>query len=224
MKVCVIYGQTHKGNTYRLTRLLLDQLACEKEDIKEFRVNGIGFCTGCTQCILKDEKLCPHRKDLLPIIEAMEEADIIIMASPNYCMGMSGQLKNFCDHLGYRWMSHRPYDMRKKTGIGIATTAGMGAGKTAKDLCRQMFWWSVGRTWRLSFIMNAANWEEIPVKRLKKLNKKVKKLGQNINRSYKRVKPGIKGRILFQIMTLMHKNMAWSEIETDYWKARGWIN
>ncbi len=224
MKISVIHGQTHKGNTYRLTHMLLEQLECKKEDISEFYVNGIGLCVGCAQCIYKDENLCPHRNGMLPIIKAMEEADVIIMDSPNYCMGMSGQLKNFCDHLGYRWMSHRPFDMRKKIGVGIATAAGMGAGKTAKAICSQISWWSVGRTFRLAFALNAANWEEVSEKPMGKLQKKIRKLANKINRSYGRVKPGFKTRALFKMMALMHKNMAWNEIETAHWKDNGWIS
>lgn len=223
MKICVVHGQNHRGNTCRLTQMLLEQLDCEKDNIKEFHVGSIGQCTGCTQCILKHEKLCPHRVSMQPIVEALEEADVIILESPNYCMGMTGQLKNFCDHLGYRWMSHRPFDMRKKIGIGISTTAGMGAGKTAKELCKQLFWWSVGRTYSLSFVVNAIRWEEIPEKRILKLSKKVRKLAHKINGRYGRVHQSLKSRILFRIMTLMHQKMEWSETETAYWRANGWI-
>ncbi len=223
MKICVVHGQNHRGNTYRLTQLLLEQLSCEKENIKEFYVGGIGQCTGCTQCILKDEKLCPHRLSMKPIVEALEEADVIILASPNYCMGMTGQLKNFCDHLGYRWMSHRPFDMRKKIGVGISTTAGMGAGKTAKELCKQLFWWSIGRTFSLSFTVNAIRWEEISEKRILKLNRKVQRLARRINSRYGKVHQSLKSRAMFKIMTLMHRNMEWNEIETAYWKANDWI-
>ncbi len=223
MKIAVVHGQAHKGNTYNVTHLLLEQLDCEEEDIKEFNVNGISPCVGCTQCILKDENLCPHRDMTEPIIKALEEADVIILDSPNYCMGMSGQLKTFCDHLGYRWMSHRPYDMRQKIGIAISTTAGAGASKTTKAIGNQMIWWSMGRVYQLSFTVMAQKWDEINSKRIKKLNRKVRRLAAKINRTAGKVKPCIKTRVFFKIMTVMHKNAVWSEFENEYWKKNGWI-
>lgn len=33
MKIAVVHGQAHKGNTYNVTHLLLEQLECNKEDI-----------------------------------------------------------------------------------------------------------------------------------------------------------------------------------------------
>lgn len=39
MKVAVINGQSHHGNTYQVTHLLLDKLNCTAEEVKEFDVN-----------------------------------------------------------------------------------------------------------------------------------------------------------------------------------------
>lgn len=146
MKVAVIHGQAHKGSTYNVTRSLLDQLNCEEADIMEFQVNGMGQCMGCFSCILKDEERCPHRAQVEPIILAMEEADVIVVESPNYVMGMTGQLKSFFDHLGYRWMAHRPNgEMRKKIAVAISTTAGSGAKKATKDIATQFMWLAIGK-------------------------------------------------------------------------------
>lgn len=224
MKITVVNGQAHKGNTYQLTHMLLEQLDCNEGDIKEFNVNGMGQCVGCTQCILKDEKVCPHRAQVEPIIEALDESDVIIFNSPNYCMGMSGQMKSFCDHMAYRWMSHRPNGtMRNKIGVAISTTAGTGASKTTKAICTQFTWWAVGRTYQLPFTVSAYKWEEISKKRIEKLQKKVKKLANKINHRVGHVRPCFKTRFFFGMMTIMHEKMAWSELETEHWRANGWI-
>lgn len=148
MNVVVVHGQRHKGNTYKVTKMLLEKLNCEESDIKEFHVTNISQCIGCVKCIMEDEKLCPHYNEVKDIISAIDESDIIILESPNYCMNMTGQLKTFCDHMAYRWMVHRPVDMRKKIGVAISTTSGVGAGKTTKQIKEQLMWWSVGRVYR----------------------------------------------------------------------------
>ena len=57
-------------------------------------------------------------------------------------MGMTGQLKTFLDHMGYRWLSHRPHpQMFRKIGLAVSTAAGAGAKRVTKDLRRRYFFW-----------------------------------------------------------------------------------
>ena len=224
MKVAVIHGQAHKGSTYHATHLLLTQLQCEEKDIIEYTVNGISQCVGCFQCILEDEKFCPHRIQIEPIIKSIEEADVIIMDSPNYVMGMTGQLKSFCDHLGYRWMSHRPNgEMRKKIGVAISTTAGMGAEKVTKDIATQMQWWAVGKVYKTSFVVATSSWEQVDNKHKTKVQKKVNKISKKINARYGKVKFGIKGRFFFFIMKKMQEGMGYNPVDVAWWRKNGWI-
>ena len=223
MKITVVHGQKHKKNTYKVTQILLKQLNYIENNISEFNINEISQCCGCTQCIMKDESLCPHYEEIKPIIKSIDEADVIIFNSPNYCMGMTGQMKSFYDHLAYRWMSHRPVDMRSKIGVAISTAAGMGASKVTKQIAEQMIWLSVGKVYRIPFTIGAPNIEEVNKKRLKKLDKKIKKIANKINKEAGKSKPCFKTRFYFKIMTIMHKIMPWSQIETDYWKDKGWI-
>ena len=224
MKIAVIHGQAHHGNTYGLTHMLLDRLHCDKEDIFEVNVNKISPCAGCVQCILKDEKLCPQREIMEPIVKALDDADVIILASPNYCMGMTGQLKSFCDHLGYRWLSHRPAaGMAGKIGVAVVTTAGAGAGKTAKSICQQLLWWGVGRSYRLPFAVHAEDLSKISAKQTASLERRVSALAAKINAGAGQSKAGFKAKTMFAVMTWMHRKMAWSPLETAYWKEQGWI-
>jgi len=224
MKITVIHGQAHHGSTYHLTQLLLEQLDCSKMDVTEFKVNGISQCIGCFQCILKDENRCPHREQIAPIIQSMETADVIVMASPNYVMGMTGQLKSFCDHMAYRWMSHRPYgEMKNKIGVAISTTAGTGAKKATKDMATQFRWWAVGKSYELPFTVAASSWGEVDNKKRMKLEKKVKKLGRQINAKCGNVKPGIKSRFLFYMMGKMQKGMGYNAVDVSWWEKHGWI-
>ena len=224
MKVAVIHGQSHHGNTYQVTHLLLDKLNCTAEEVKEFDVNQISSCVGCFQCILKDEKKCPHRLQIEPILEAMDEADVIIMASPNYVMGMTGQMKSFCDHLAYRFMSHRPNaDMKKKIGIAISTTAGAGANQVTKAIKEQFFWGSVGKSYALPVIVSAFSLEEMKPEKKQKLTKQIKRLANQVNANAFKVKPGLKTNMMFGIMRSMQSGMSYNPVDTMYWKEKGWI-
>ena len=82
-------------------------------------------CLGCWTCFNKDLTHCPHYKKLKPLMDAMDEADVVILASPVYVYHATGQMMAFLDHFGTRWMVHRP-DARafQKQGVAIATAAG----------------------------------------------------------------------------------------------------
>lgn len=169
MQVVIIHGQQHQGNTYRLTQMLLHKLHCTPTEIQTFFVNGMPQCVGCCQCMMQDETRCPHHEQVAPILTALDQADVILLTSPNYCFEMTGQLKSFCDHVAYRWMIHRPADLRQKIGVALSTAAGGGARSVTKSLRRQMQWWSVGRVYQLSFLMQVENWADIPTRRMRKL-------------------------------------------------------
>ena len=224
MKVVVLNGQNHKGNTWNVTQLLVDELSNKSETVVEFQTNEIPPCIGCFYCFLKSEALCPHRLVVGPIIEAIEQAGIIIAESPNYCMGMSGQLKVLFDHMAYRWMSHRPHpSMKQKIGVAISTTAGMGAGKAAKDIARQMFWWGIAKTYRLAFAVASMSWAEVNENKRMKIEKQVKGIARRISKAYDKTKPGIKSRLIFNMMKSQQKGMSWNPTDRKHWESNGWI-
>lgn len=218
MKVVIVHGQSHQGNTYRLTELLVEQLDCSKEDIQTFYANGISQCVGCLQCVLKDEALCPHRDQITPILTAMDQADLLIFTSPTYCYEMTGQLKSLCDHFAYRWMIHRPSDMRTKLGVAVSTAAGGGAPAVTKSIQRQMQWWSVGRTYRLPFTVRAKSWADIPEPRMKQLRKKTRSLARTLNRKVGHSRPSLTVRMKFQLMRRLNLHSDWNEVDRIYWE------
>lgn len=225
MKVAVVHGQAHKGSTYYLTQMLLDKLKSNSEDISEFYVNGIEDCIGCFQCIMKDENICPHRSQIKEIIQGIEEADVIVIDSPTYVFSMSGQLKTFFDHMGYRWMSHRPHaSMNKKIGIAISSAAGAGASKTTKQIASQLFWWGVGKTYKIPFTVSAMGWDEVNDKIKEKADKKMTKIADVILHQVDCVKPGLKSKLMFLIMKQMQKGMGYNQVDVKHWKDNGWIS
>ena len=83
---------------------LLRQRGVGEEDVRAFHLphDVPDFCIGCNTCFFEDEAHCPHADRMQPIAEAMDAADLIILASPLYTMGMSGSMKNLMDHFAYR--------------------------------------------------------------------------------------------------------------------------
>jgi multimeric flavodoxin WrbA len=225
MKIVVIHGQSHKGSTYHITKLLVDRLAKEDGEVLEFQTNDLRHCTGCFNCIMKGEELCPHKGEIQPIVKAIEEANVIIIESPNYCMEMSGQLKTLFDHMAYRWISHRPHpSMVNKIGVAVSTTAGVGAGGVTKRICKQMFWWGIPKTYRVAQAVAAMSWKEVKPEKKAKIEHKLDKLAKQIEHKTGRVKQGIKYRFLFRLMGKQQKINNWNPVDRNHWLKNGWIS
>ena len=89
LKAVIIHGQNHKGSTYHIAHMLAEKI--EGEITEFFLPRDFGeFCVGCNTCFSDEEKKCPHYDKLAPIPEAMEEADVIILASPVYVVHATG--------------------------------------------------------------------------------------------------------------------------------------
>ena len=222
IKITVIHGQSHKGSTYHIAKILSDKIGGEVTEFflpKDFS----SFCMGCTQCFEKTEKMCPHYESLQPITKAMDESDVIILASPVYVYHATGAMKAFLDHLGYRWMVHRPEEsMFHKQGVCISTAAGGGMKSTNKDMKDSLFFWGVGRIYQIGVAVAAISWEKVNKKKKKRIEKKTTKIANEIKKRCGRVKPSLKTRMLFQVMRLVQKN-GWNEADVKYWKEKGWI-
>ena len=120
------------------------------------------FCTGCTSCFEKSEKLCPHYKELEPLTKAIDNADVIILASPVYVYHATGAMKVFLDHYGYRWMVHRPEEkMFSKQAVCISTAAGAGMKSTNKDMADSMFFWGIGKTYKYGVAVMEISWDRV---------------------------------------------------------------
>lgn len=224
MKILVLHGQKHKGSTWNVTRLFLEKLVTESDEVDEFFVNDLPDCCGCFTCILRDEAKCPHRDVYGPIIEAFEAADVVVAETPNYCFGMTGQLKTFLDHMAYRWIPHRPLPaMQRKVGVVICTTAGSGAGTAARQVARQLFWMGVPKTYRYALGVQASCWEDVQPVRKSQAEKHTERLAGRVRKKLPGVHRGIRQWFLFQIMGFMQSKDMGNPTDKAYWQANGWI-
>lgn len=230
MKVVAIYGNTRQGSTWNTTQLVLHALAARGSlESKEFFLprDLPHFCHGCFTCFMKGEQACPHAQFVSPIVEAMAEADLVILASPSYGLDVSGAMKALIDHLCFMWMSHRPNPaMLNKVGLSIVTTAGAGLRHSTKTLRNSLRFWGVKRIFSFKKAVAAAKWSDVPEQNKQKIEKKADALASKIVKTIShihRLRPSLLRSILFRLMAGAMKKNAWSPVDRAHWISQGWI-
>jgi len=225
MKVVMLNGQNHKGSTYHIGKKIFDKLPGDNE-IKEFffprDLNH--FCLGCYSCI-EDMSACPFYAEKEAIIRAIDEADILIVTTPTYCMHMSASLKAFFDMTFDLWMSHRPMkSMFSKRAVIISTSAGSSPKSAMKDVEDCLFYMGVPEIIKYGMAVQAMNWDGVSEEKKNKIDKDIEGIARRLS---KKGKPAvhIKTRFIFMMMSLIQKN-GWnsSPVETEYWEENGWLN
>ncbi len=221
MKITIIHGQSHKGSTYHIAHELADKIGGEVTEFflpKDFN----DFCVGCANCFIKGEAKCPHYSKLAPITQAMDNADVIILASPVYVYHATGAMKAFLDHYGYRWMVHSPAGcMFKKQGVCICTAAGGGMKSTNKDMSDSLFFWGIPKIYKLGCAVAAVDWNGVSDKKRRQIDKATNSIAARILKNHGRVRVGLKTKGVFYLMRMMQKN-GWNERDAAYWREKGW--
>lgn len=135
MKILIINGSAHKGNTWKLVeeakRCLSeydDEVTFEEIHLIEEK---IPFCIGCSNCFRNGHEKCPHYNVISKIIEKIENVDGIIFATTTYNMRETALLKNLFDH--FCFMLHRPRFFKSKALV-ISTTGGVGGRAAVKSV------------------------------------------------------------------------------------------
>ncbi len=222
MKIAMIHGQNHKGSTYHIANMLAEKLDGEVTEFflpRDFHA----VCTGCNICFLQSETKCPHYEALSALTRAMDEADVIILTSPVYVYHVTGAMKAFLDHYGYRWMIHRPKAaMFRKQAVCISTAAGGGTRTANRDMADSTFFWGVGKTYCYGALVRALTWTEVSDKRRERIEKDMGRLAKKIKHKQGKVKPCIKTKAYFTFFRFLQQK-GLSEADTAYWKQKGWL-
>ena len=225
MNITMIHGQNHKGSTYHIGRMLAEALETEANITEFFLPRDLNhFCLGCYTCI-EDEEKCPFYEEKKRIADAMEQADLLIFTTPNYCMAPSAPLKAFIDLFYQYWIPHRPRkDMFSKKAVVISTTAGTGAGQAIKTVKRTLAYWGVPYIKTYGVAVQASCWADVKADKKEKIEKDMVALAGKIRRA-SCGKPSPYIRFLFHMMVLSRKNQVGDlPAETVYWKENGWLN
>jgi multimeric flavodoxin WrbA len=99
MKIVAVLGSPRpQGNSSTLARAFLQAAEKRGAEITEYPLNQMNFqgCQGCGTCKTKRDT-CILEDDLAPVLNAIRDADLLVLASPVYFGDLSGQLKCFFD-------------------------------------------------------------------------------------------------------------------------------
>lgn len=224
MKIVMLNGQNHKGSTYHIGRMIADKISGENEISEFFFPKDLNhFCVGCYKCI-EDETACPFYNEKKIIMDAVLEADILIVTTPTYCLHVSAPLKSFLDMTFDYWMSHRPKaEMFQKRAVIVSTSAGSSTKSAMKDVEDNLFYWGVPSITKYGISVQAMNWDGVKAARKEKIEKDTARIARKLSTG-KKPHVGIKTRFIFNMMGMMQKNN-WSSspVEKEYWEKNGWL-
>ena len=224
MKVVMINGQNHKGSSYNIGRLLVDEISGEKE-VKEFFLprDLNHFCVGCYSCI-KDETKCPYYEEKNRIMKEIEQADLLVFTTPTYCMAPSAPMKAFIDLTFSYWLSHKPREcMFSKKAVVISTAAGVGTKDAIKPVARTLSYWGISNVKKYGVSVQAMNWEMVSQNKKEKIQKKIKKLANSLSKKSGNT-VSLKTKFMFWFFAGMQKSdMGSGPEERQYWIEKGWL-
>lgn len=96
MKILVLNGSPRpKGNTKQMIEAFQEGAAASghQMDIVDVCQKRIAGCLACEYCHTKGNGTCIQKDDMLGVYKLLHEADMLVIASPIYYHGISGQLK-----------------------------------------------------------------------------------------------------------------------------------
>lgn len=228
MKITVVHGSARKGNTYALTKEILNSLSkISNMEISEIYVAELNlpFCSSCHLCFSKGEEKCPHYDVVGKIKDMLAGSNGIILTGTTYMWALNAAMKNFLDHFAY--LFHRP-EFFGKQGMVVSTSAGAGEKNVAKYLKTVMGQWGINasiivtqNTKERRLMSNNAGMAK---KQVEKINKAAEKFYGRL-KSTRQMPPSLKNIAVhnsFRAMSL--SEFSESERDTQFWSRKGFID
>lgn len=96
--VCLLGSPRLKGNSATLAGEFCNTARKRGAAVRTFALNKLSYrgCQACMACKKKRDK-CVLKDDLAPVLEAVRDCDVLVMATPTYYGEVSSQLKAFID-------------------------------------------------------------------------------------------------------------------------------
>ncbi len=96
--ICLLGSPRPKGNSATVAKHFCETAEKLGSQVQTFTLNKLNFrgCQGCMTCKTKLDK-CVLEDDLTQVLDAIHEADVLVMATPTYFAEISSQLKTFMD-------------------------------------------------------------------------------------------------------------------------------
>lgn len=219
MKILIINGSRKNGNTLQLANALVDSIRRnEPASLEVIHLSDLnmGFCSSCHGCFKSSEEICKDAAAVRAPRDAMDLADLTIVATPVYALQVSGLVKNWLDHFAY--IMHRPryYDKR---AVIVTTTAGAGTGSVVKYIRQLLPMWGVNTVYPLTATLFA---EDLMIDR--KLQGRISFLADTIvndfrGRKYRR--PSFYHLSIHTVFRVMNHLYSPGYVERLYWESNG---
>ena len=120
MDILVLNGSPRSnGNTKKMTEAFRSGALSvgHKVDVVDVCKLHIGGCQGCEYCHTKGNGECIQKDDMQKVYELLREAEMLVIASPIYYHGVSGQLKCVIDRFYSAAYPMKPPRLKKAAMI-----------------------------------------------------------------------------------------------------------
>lgn len=127
MKIVSINASPNKtGSTSFLLKTVEDELKQKGEDVVRFDLYDYSYkgCLACSSCSEPDAPYCSQNDDLIPLLQAIDEAEGILFGSPVYIGHVTGMGKTLFDRF-YTFLCNKQRKQRiKEKAYGFILTQG----------------------------------------------------------------------------------------------------
>ncbi|MBQ9048631.1 MAG: flavodoxin family protein [Solobacterium sp.] len=116
MKILILNGSPRiKGNTSSMTAVFTEAAEQHGHQVKEFHVcrMSIKGCLACEYCHGQGHGACVQKDDMQQIYAELKDAEMLVIASPIYYHGISGQLKCVIDRFYSALYPAAPKSLKK---------------------------------------------------------------------------------------------------------------
>lgn len=116
MKILVLNGSPRpEGNTKQMVEAFREGAESARHEVEVVDVcrMKIGGCLACEYCHTKGNGSCVQKDDMQKIYDSLKEAEMLVIASPIYYHGISGQLKCVIDRFYSATSPGHPKSLKK---------------------------------------------------------------------------------------------------------------
>lgn len=116
MRILVLNGSPHtKGNTKQMIDAFCEgaEAVSHQVDVVDVCKKNIAGCLACEYCHTKGNGKCVQKDDMQEVYSLLREADMLVIASPIYYHGISGQLKCVIDRFYSVAYPTKPENLKK---------------------------------------------------------------------------------------------------------------
>lgn len=128
MNIIVLNGSPRKhGNTSRMIEAFREgaESAGHRVSVVDVCRKSIAGCLACEHCHSGDSGSCIQKDDMQDVYRMLDEASMLVLASPIYYHGFSGQLKCAIDRLYAKAYPRKPAKLEKAAMILSSGDAAM---------------------------------------------------------------------------------------------------